>query len=341
MKAVIFEEHGSVENLKFTDVPDPQLENEMAIVRVRAVALNGFDPMIIKGIPGLTTPLPMIPGGDVSGDIYEISDCVEAEGFSIGDRVLIDPAIPKSGDKKGGVLGETVLGGACELIAVPVRNLIPIPDNVSFEDAAALPIAYGTAYRMMITRAQVAKNNKVLILGASGGIGTCCLQLSKLAGAEVAVCTGSIEKGEVLRSLGADHVINTSDEDFVTASHNIWGKPRVFGESGGADIVVNFDGGDSWARSLRTVKRGGKLVTCGATNGFDPNTDIRYIWSLELNIMGSNMWLKQDLVELLNMVSDDKIKPIIHSVRPLEELSISIQELIDRKVVGKAILIPG
>jgi alcohol dehydrogenase len=340
MKAIVFERHGSVENLHLAVLPDPEPEPGMAIVRVRAVALNGFDPMILKGIPGLTTPLPMIPGGDVAGEVVSL-DGQAPFGVRAGARVLVDPAIPKIGSRKGGVLGETVRGGACELLSVPVQNLIPVPDNVTFEDAASLPIAYGTAYRMMIRRAQVAAKDKVLILGASGGVGTCCLQLAKLAGAEVAVCTSARDKGELLRQIGADHVIDTSAEDFVAASHRIWGKPKVFGDGGGADIVINYNGGDSWAQSLRTVRRGGKLLTCGATNGYDPQTDIRFIWSLELNILGSNMWEQADLTELLRLVAERRIAPVKSSVRPLEELPRSLQELIDRRIVGKAVLSVG
>lgn len=338
MKAIVFEQHGPVANLKLSSIPDPQLEPGMAIVKVHAVALNGFDPMILRGIPGITTPLPMVPGGDVAGEVAALNAGEDTLGFRVGDRVLIDPAIPHVGSRKGGILGETVRGGACELLAVPVQNLIRIPSNVSFEDAASLPIAYGTAHRMMLTRAQVAANDKVLILGASGGVGTCCLQMAKLRNAEVAVCTSSAEKGTLLRKLGADHVIDTSKEDFVTATHRIWGKPKVFGEGGGADIVINYNGGDSWAQSLRTVRRGGKLTTCGATNGYDPKTDIRYIWSLEINILGSNMWTQEGITELLRLVAERRIEPVKASVRPLSELPLSLQELIDRKIVGKAIV---
>ncbi|MGU3496217.1 zinc-binding dehydrogenase [Xanthobacteraceae bacterium A53D] len=333
MKAVIFEEHGLVSNLKVADIPAPEPAAGEALVRVRAVALNGFDPMILAKIPGINTPLPMIPGGDISGEIAGFGPDTDAGAFSVGTRVLIDPLI-----RGKGVFGETVRGGACEFVTVPVANLVPIPDAVSFEDAAALPIAYGTAYRMIRERGKVLAGEKVLVLGATGGVGVCSVQLAKLAGAEVAAATSSAAKADKLRAIGVDHVINVAEDDFVKATQALWGKPRVFDEGGGADVVVNFVGGDDWARALRCVKRGGRMLTCGATNGYDPKTDIRFIWSFEISVVGSNCWTRSDLVALLDLVADGRLKPQISSLRPLEELPTSLQELIDRQVFGKAVL---
>jgi alcohol dehydrogenase len=291
--------------------------------------------MILRGIPGIKTPFPMTPGGDIAGTVVEIGSEVAPGQWSVGHRVLVQPLRPGHG-----LMGETLPGGFSEYVVVPANNLVRIPDNVSFIDAAALPIAYGTAHRMLMTRAQVKAGEKVLILGAAGGVGTCCVQLAKLAGAEVAACTSSAAKGELLRALGADHVINTSEADFLDESLRLFGKPKVFTPGGGADVVINFIGGATWAKSLRAVRHHGRLLTCGATDGFDPPTDIRYIWSLELNIMGSNVWTISDLEALLSLVSENKLKPAIHSVRPMSEVRISMQELIDRKVFGKAVLIP-
>ena len=178
----------------------------------------------------------------------------------------------------------------------------------------------------------------MLVLGATGGVGVCSVQLAKLAGAEVAAATSSAAKAEQLRALGVDHVINTSETDFVKATQELWGKPRVFDESGGADVVVNFVGGDDWPRALRCVKRGGRVLTCGATAGYDPKTDIRFIWSFEISIIGSNCWQRRDLEDLLDLVATGKLKAQISSLRPLEELPVSLQELIDRQVFGKAVL---
>ncbi|MBS7546202.1 zinc-binding dehydrogenase [Ancylobacter oerskovii] len=333
MKAIIFEEHGPIANLKLADVPVPVPLSGQALVRVRSVGLNGFDPMILAKIPGINTPLPMIPGGDISGEVAAYGPDTAIEGIPVGTRVLVDPLVGTTG-----VFGETVRGGACEYVAVPAINLVPLPDAVSFEDAAALPIAYGTAYRMIRERGKVQAGEKVLVLGATGGVGVCSVQLAKLAGAEVAAATSSAAKAEQLRAIGVDHVINTSETDFVKATQALWGKPRVFDEGGGADVVVNFVGGDDWPRALRCVKRGGRVLTCGATNGYDPKTDIRFIWSFEISIVGSNCWRRSDLTDLLDLVASGRLKPQISSLRPLDELPLSFQELSDRKVFGKAVL---
>ncbi|MEM7253127.1 MAG: zinc-binding dehydrogenase [Pseudomonadota bacterium] len=336
MKAIVFEEHGGLEKLQYRDWPDPEPDEGECIVRVRAVALNGFDPMILRSIPGLNIPLPMIPGGDVAGEIEAIGAGVDANQWPLGMRVMADPLLLD----KGGVLGETVRGGACERIALPTTHLVPMPENVSFEDAAALPIAYGTAHRMMMTRGRVRAGERVVILGATGGVGTCCIQLAKLAGAEVAALTRSPEKSARLTALGADHVFVTSEQDYVSEIRERWGRPRVFEGGGGADVVVNYDGGDSWTECFKVLKRDGRLLTCGATNGYDPKTDIRYIWSFEFNILGCNGWTRDDLTSVLDLVSTGRLKPIKHSVRPLSELATSLNELMERAVVGKAILIP-
>ncbi|MDE0808007.1 MAG: zinc-binding dehydrogenase [Alphaproteobacteria bacterium] len=336
MKAIVFKEHGGVEKLCYTDFPMPEPNDGECLVRVRAVALNGFDPMILNQIPGLKTPLPMIPGGDVSGEVSGFGPDTDVGAWKVGDRVLVDPMMIA----KGGVLGETVIGGAAEYVTVPLANLIAIPEGVSFQDAAALPIAYGTAHRMILNRGRVTAGDKVLVMGASGGVGTCCVQLAKMVGAEVAACTSSAVKGEKLRAMGADHIIDTSSENYVEATRALWGRPRVFGDGGGADVIVNYNGGESWTECFRALSLGGRLLICGATNGHDPKTDLRYIWSFEFDILGSNGWERKDLEALLKLVQKGLIKPAVDSVRPLSELATSLTDLIERRVVGKAILVP-
>ena len=223
---------------------------------------------------------------------------------------------------------------------MPQDYLVRIPDDVSFVDAAALPVAYGTAHRMMVGRGKIAAGETVLILGATGGVGTCCVQLAKLAGARVIACTSSSAKAEKLKGIGADHVINTSVQDWVAETRALSGKPRVYGEGGGVDAVVNYIGGESWAQALRTVRRDGRVLTCGATDGYAPPTDLRYIWSYELNIIGANGWEISDLEILLQMIAQKKLAPVIDSVRPMREVKQSMQDLMDRKVFGKAVLVP-
>lgn len=331
MKAVVFDAHGPLENISVRELPDPKPAADECLVRVRAVSLNGFDPMVLRGIPGLKTPLPMIPGADIAGEIVSLG--AEVEGWRVGDRVT---AIP---NREDGMMGETLRGGACELIAIPARYLLPIPDAVSFVDAACLPTAYGTALRMMETRGRVQAGERVLILGASGGVGTCCVQLAHAAGAEVIACASAGWKLEKLRALGADIVIDTSSQNYVEEVRARYGKPRIRG-GGGVEVVVNFTGGETWAECFRTAKRHARILTCGATAGYDPKTDLRYIWSFEFEILGCNGWTPEDQLELLRRVADGRLKPVVHCVRPLEDFSQTLQELAERKVFGKAVLVP-
>ncbi len=331
MKAVVFHQHGPLDNIRYEDFPEPELGPSDCLIGVRAVSLNGFDPMVLRGIPGLKTPLPMIPGADIAGEVIDIGP--EVKRWRKGDRVAVIPSRPRVG-----MMGETLRGGASERIAVPEEFLLKLPDKVSYVEAACLPTAYGAAIRMMYTRGKVAKGEKVLILGASGGVGTCCVQLAKLAGAEVVAVTSADDKAAKLRDIGADHVINASTQDYVQEVIKLYGKPRTWGGPGGVDVIVNYTGGDTWAQCFRALKQQGRLLTCGATAGYDPKTDIRYIWSFEFNIIGSNSWTVEDHAELLDMIAAGRLKPVIHSVRPLSELAISLQELTDRKVFGKAVL---
>jgi alcohol dehydrogenase len=331
MKAIVFHQHGPLENIRYQDYPEPEVGGADCLVAVRALSLNGFDPMVLRGIPGLRTPLPMIPGADIVGEVLAVGAAVTR--WKVGDRVAVIPSRPRVG-----MMGETLRGGACERIAVPEEFLLKLPDQVGYVEAACLPTAYGAAIRMMYTRGKVAAGEKVLILGASGGVGTCCVQLAKLAGAEVVAVTSADDKAAKLKEIGADHVFNATTQDYVQEVIKLYGKPRTWGGPGGVDVIVNYTGGDTWAQCFRVLTHQGRLLTCGATAGYDPKTDIRYIWSFEFNIIGSNSWTTEDHVTLLDMIAAGRLKPIIHSVRPLQELAISLQELIDRKVFGKAVL---
>lgn len=334
MKAVVFHAHGPLENVHIEDVPDPRPAPGECLIRVKAVSLNGFDPMILRGIPGLRTPMPMTPGADVSGEIVELGAEIDRSRWKVGARVALIP------NRKRGMMGETLRGGACELIAVEPEWLLPVPDEVTDAQAACLPTAYGAAIRMMYTRGQIQTGEKVLILGASGGVGTCCVQLAKLAGCHVVAVTSSPGKAEKLKSIGADHVIDTSRENYVEAVVKTYGKPRTYEGGGGMDVVVNYSGGDSWAECFRTLRLRGRLLTCGATAGYDPKTDIRYIWSFEFSIIGSNGWTREDHATLLDMIAHGRLKPVIHSELPLERIHEGYRDLIDRRAFGKIVLIP-
>jgi len=332
MKAIVFRSHGGVENLKYEDIPAPVPGPEEVLIRVRAVSLNGFDPMILNGTTSLKTPFPMSPGGDFSGEIVAVGSSVNSGTWKVGDRVCPYPYI----DGRG-MMGETLPGACRELVTMPVQNLLRMPDKLSFVDAAALPIAYGTALRMIETRGAVRPGEKVLILGATGGVGTCCVQLAAAAGAEVIACGSAEWKLGRLKDIGATHVIDTSKEDMLKVVQQKFGKPRYQG-AGGVDVVVNYIGGSTWVPSLKALRHQGRLLVCGATAGYAPAEDLRYIWSFELQIIGSDGWTYEDQTALMNMVVEGKIKPVIHSTRPLSETPQALQELIDRQVFGKSVL---
>jgi alcohol dehydrogenase len=327
VKAIAIDAHGGLDQVRLrTDWPEPTAGGGEAVVEVKACGLNYLDIFVLHGMPGLPVEMPRIPGGDISGVVSAVGNGVAREW--LGRRVLVDPHI-----KTGGALGENDNGGLCERIAVPAENLIGLPDGVTFEQAAALPIAYGTAYRMMITRGHVQPGETVLILGASGGVGTGCVQIAKNLRAVVIACASSAEKLRRLKELGADHVIDYTKEDFSKRAWEITGKK-------GVDVLVNYTGGDTWVPSLRTLARHGRLLTCGATAGFDPRTDIRYIWRREVNIVGCNGWTRDDLVKLVTEVERGSIVPIIDRIFPLAESREAMRVLEDREVFGKIIIVP-
>ena len=227
-----------------------------------------------------------------------------------------------------------------EYCRVAADQLIAMPDGVGFEAAAALPVAYGTAHRMLITHDTVKKGDRVIILGASGGVGTGCVILAKHLGAEVIACTSSAEKMQKLKELGADAVINVKDTDFSKWAVEKYGKPQRRSYDGGVDVVINFTGGDTWHPSLRCLKRGGRLLVCGATAGYDPKEDLRYVWSFELKIIGSNRFYDDDLQALMQLIADGKMQPVIDKVLPLEQAREGLRLIQDREVIGKVVVAP-
>lgn len=337
MRAVVLREHGGLDRLRLEpDFPTPTAGEGDVVLRVRASSLNYHDVFTQRGMPGIKIPFPVIIGLDVVGEIAEIGAGVT--GWKVGDRVLVDPI----NRIEGGLMGETVNGGLAEYCRARAHQLIAIPDAVSFEQAAALPVAYGTALRMMTTIGKVKAGEKVLILGASGGVGVCCVQLAKLAGAYVIAAAGSQEKADRLRSLGADEVILYRDEDFLKVIQERHGKPqrRRHDKSGGVDVVVNFTGGDTWVKSLRTLRLGGRLLTCGATAGYAPAEDIRFIWTFELQILGSNGWEPDDILRLFELVGSGQLKVPVDRAYPLDEAAEALRVIEDREVIGKVVVTP-
>jgi NADPH:quinone reductase-like Zn-dependent oxidoreductase len=231
-------------------------------------------------------------------------------------------------------------GGMAEYCLVATDQLVRMPEGVTFAEAASLPVAYGTAHRMLITHNTIKKGDRVLVLGASGGVGTGCVILAKLLGAEVIACASSEDKLTRLKELGADEVVNYKTTDFSKWAVEKYGKPQRRSYEGGVDVVINFTGGDTWVPSLRCIKRGGKLLVCGATAGHDPKEDLRYVWTFEINIVGSNSFYDDDLKGLMDLIQAGKMKPVIDKVLPLDEAREGLRLIRDREVMGKVIVAP-
>lgn len=337
MKALVLREHGGPDKAVYeTDFPDPRAGEGDVLLRVRASSLNYHDVFTRRGMPGIKIAMPMIMGLDIAGEIVDVGPGVS--GWQIGDRVLVDPA----NRVEGGLMGETAHGGLAELCRVRAHQLIRLPDHVLFTDAAAIPVVYGTAIRMLHTIGQVQKGEKVLVIGASGGVGVSCVQLAKLAGAVVIGCVSSAEKAKKLAELGADRTIDYVTDDFVKEIFASYGKPtrRGAGATNGVDVVVNYTGGDTWVKSLRCLRVGGRLLTCGATAGFNPMEDLRYIWTFELQIRGSNSYGREDIEKGLELVASGRLRPHVDAVLPLAQAAEGLRRLEERKVFGKVVIVP-
>jgi NADPH:quinone reductase-like Zn-dependent oxidoreductase len=334
MKALLLRKHGGLDDLDVVDDhPVPKPAEGHVVIRVRASSFNYHDVFTVRGMPGIKVPLPVVIGLDMAGEVAEVGAGVS--DWKAGDRVLVNPL-----NKQKGLMGEMLDGGMAEYCLVAADQLIAMPDRVGFEDAASLPVAYGTAHRMLITHDTVKAGERVLILGASGGVGTGCVILAKHLGAEVIACTSSAEKVQKLKQLGADQVINVQETDFSKWAVERYGKPQRRSYDGGVDVVINFTGGDTWHPSLRCLKRGGKLLVCGATAGYDPKEDLRYVWSFELKIIGSNSFYDDNLAALMALIHEGKMKPVIDKVLPLDAAREGLRLIQDREVIGKVVVAP-
>jgi alcohol dehydrogenase len=334
MRALVLRTHGGLENLDVVDNhPVPQAAEGHVVIRVRASSFNYHDVFTVRGMPGIKVPLPVVIGLDMAGEITEVGSGVT--GWKAGDRVLVNPV-----NKKKGLMGEMLDGGMAEYCLVAADQLVAMPAGVSFEEAASLPVAYGTAHRMLITHKTIEKGERVIVLGASGGVGTGCVILAKLLGAHVIACASSDEKLARLKAMGADEVIDYTKTDWSKWAVEKYGKPQRRSYEGGVDVVINFTGGDTWHPSLRCLKRGGKLLVCGATAGYEPKEDLRYVWSFELKIIGSNSFYDEDLKGLMDLIQQGKMKPVIDKVLPLEQAREGLRLIQDREVIGKVVVTP-
>lgn len=327
MNVVALHAHGGTEQLAFEQWERPSPAADQALVEIKACGLNYMDVFVMHGMPDMPTKMPRIPGGDIAGIVREVG--ADVSSAWVGKRVVLFPRFPT-----GGVLGENGNGGLCEYIAADHRQLIEIPDGVSFDEAAALPIAYGTSHRMLFTRGKIKAGEKVLILGASGGVGVSCLQFAKMAGCEVFACTSSEEKGRKLRELGADHIINyVETPEFSRA---VW----VASGKKGVDVAINFTGGDTWIQTQRCMAQGGRILTCGSTAGHISEIDVRFLWHRETEIIGSRAYVPDDIVACLDFVASGRLKPVMETRLPLERAAEGIALLEGRRIFGKVIVNP-
>lgn len=325
MKAAVIEKQGGLDGLSYRDWPDPVPEADDVVVRVKAVGLNHLDVFVRRGMPGFPVPMPFISGGDIAGVVEQVGGGVT--GWTPGDRVVVNPATAK------GMLGEERLGGLAELVAVPSVNLIALPSSLDFRTAAAMPIAYGTAMRMLTTIGRVEAGELMLVLGASGGVGTACVQIGRHQGARVIAAAGSPEKCRQLSELGAEFTIDYGTDDF---SREAW---RISGKKG-VDVAVNFTGGNTWVPTLKALRPRGRLLTCGATAGHDPVTDLRYLWVRELQVLGSNSYSQDDIAQSIRLAAEGHLKPVISAVLPMSEIVAAHRMIEDRSLFGKIIMEP-
>lgn len=347
MKASIFDKHGSPDVLKFvTDFPKPQLKSMQVLVQVKAVALNHLDLFVRAGIPGLSLEMPHILGSDISGVVAEVGDEVSVD-IEIGTHVVIDPGVScgscefcTRGEESlcttYGILGEHHPGGYREYIAINAQKVIPVPDSsrLDFAHSAAAPLTFMTAWRMLMTRARLKADENVLIIGIGGGVALAALQIAKVAGARVIVTSSSDEKLERARKLGADLTINhNKTPDFYKEVWNMTNRR-------GVDVVVDSVGEATWAKSLRCLAKGGRLVTCGATSGPNGSTNINLLFWKQLEIIGSTMASRSELEEVLQLVFDGRLKPVVDRVLPLSSAKEAHEILELGKQFGKIVLTP-
>jgi NADPH:quinone reductase-like Zn-dependent oxidoreductase len=342
MKATIFRQHGGSEVLEYSEVPDPTILSNEVLVEVKACALNHLDLFIRAGLPGIKIPLPHILGDDISGVIRDVGDLVT--WVTPGDEVMVQPGVScghcveclRGQDnlcREYDIIGYRRDGGYAELVAVPGVNIIPKPAALSWEDAAALPLVTLTAWHMLVTRANVQPGDDVLVHAAGSGVGSVAIQIAKLRGARVIATAGADEKLKKARELGADETINYTNDDWSKEVRSLTGRK-------GVDVVVEHTGSETWPGSISSLKNNGRLVTCGATSGFDAHTDLRQIFYRHLTILGSFMGSKAELCEAMKFVESHQIKAVVDRVFPLSEAQLAHDLIQNRSQFGKVVLRP-
>ncbi|MGA9355154.1 MAG: zinc-binding dehydrogenase, partial [Terriglobales bacterium] len=340
MKAVRVHQFGGPEVLTYESIPDPKLRKDQVLIRVRACALNHLDVWVRQGLPGVS--LPHILGTDTAGEIVEVGEYVT--DLKVGQRVLVAPmsfcnhcskcvAGLQNECRQFTVFGNAVDGGNCELFAIPAVNAVPIPDTLDFNEAASVPLVFVTAWHMLTGRAAIRPGQTVLILGANSGVGIAAIQIAKLFHARVITTAGDDRKIERARELGADFVINHYQQ-------KISQEVRTITKGEGVDIVIEHVGPATWQESVRSLKAGGTLVTCGATTGPKVELDLRFLFSRQLALLGSYMGTMSELNEVLGHVFAGRLKPVIDHIFPLQEIRSAHEYLEKSQMFGKIVLNP-
>jgi NADPH:quinone reductase-like Zn-dependent oxidoreductase len=331
---LIFRQHGGLEQLEYTEVPEPVVGPEEVLIRVHAVAVNHLDLWVRRGIPNLRVTFPHVGGSDIAGEVVAVGDLVT--DLWIGSKVVVNPSlVANHGDPfpNISIIGEHTPGGFAEYAVVPVENILPLLPDISFVQAAAVPISFQTAWRALITRAKVRPGERVLVLGAGGGVSSAAIQIAKLAGAYVYATTSTPDKIERAYEIGADEVINYREEDFVKVVMNSTNKQ-------GVEVVVENAGAATWDKSMRVLRSGGRLVTFGATTGTLAETDINLLFWKQLSLIGTTAATHTEFREVMDLVFTGRLKPVIDRVLPLSEGREAQRILEAGEQFGKVVLEP-
>ena len=340
MKAIVFHQHGEPDVLKFEDVAEPTIRPNEVLVRVKACALNHLDLWVRRGIPGVPIPLPHIPGSDISGEIVQIG--ADVTTVRVGQKVVLAPLVScgKCTACVAGIdnhcrqatnLGYIIDGGCAEFVRAPEVNCLPYPERLTFEEAASIPLVFQTAWHMLIARAELQPGEDILVLGAGSGVGSAAIQIAKFFGARVIATAGSDEKLAKAKEFGADHLINHKTQKIRDEVRRITNKR-------GVDVVFEHVGTATWDDSLASLASGGRLVTCGATTGYDAKVDLRFLFSRQLSLLGSYMGAKSELHTVMKLVAAGRLKPIVDRVFPLAEAAAAHSYLESGSQFGKVVL---
>ena len=340
MRAIRFHQHGGPEVLKDEDAPDPSLGAADVLVRVKACALNHLDLWVRRGLPGVPIPLPHIPGSDVAGEVAQIG--AEVTTVKVGQKVVLAPGVTCgkcpaciSGNdnrcRQFTNLGYMIDGGCAEYVRCPEVNCLPYPENLSFEQAAAIPVVFQSAWHMLVARAELQPGEDVLILGAGSGVGSAAIQVAKFFGARVITTAGTDAKLEKARELGADYVINHRTQKIREEVRRITNKR-------GVDVVFEHLGTATWDDSVASLALAGRLVTCGATTGYDAKIDLRFLFSRQLSLLGSYMGAKSELHTVMNLVAAGRFKPVVDRLFPLADAAAAHAYLEAGSQFGKVVL---